>query len=94
MAAASAPAAVVVNAPITEPSGAMPFDFTKPPAIEGFTPVSRRNDENFKEKLLRKTQENPFVPIGELQVTTRAQSRLQLMQVEYNIQYIQNSIFW
>ncbi|CAL8270200.1 unnamed protein product [Boreogadus saida] len=62
MAAASTPA--VVNSPITQQSGAMPFDFSKPPVIEGFTPVSRRKDETFKEKLLRKTKENPFVPIG------------------------------
>ena len=64
MAAASTPA--VVNAPITQQSGATPFDFSKPPVIEGFTPVSRRKDETFKEKLLRKTKDNPFVPIGEL----------------------------
>ncbi|CAL8263593.1 unnamed protein product [Lota lota] len=62
MAAASTPA--VANAPITQQSGKVPFDYSKPPTIEGFTPVTRRKDETFKEKLLRKTKENPFVPIG------------------------------
>ncbi|CAL8355861.1 unnamed protein product [Merluccius merluccius] len=62
MAAASTPS--VASAPITQPSGAVPFDFSQPPSIEGFTPLAKRKEETFKEKLLRKTQENPFVPIG------------------------------
>lgn len=46
--------------------GPLPFDFSQPPIIEGFTPQPRFKDETFKEKFLRKTKENPFVPIGEL----------------------------
>lgn len=44
--------------------GPLPFDFSQPPIIEGFTPQPRFKDETFKEKFLRKTKENPFVPIG------------------------------
>ncbi|XP_010898537.1 HIG1 domain family member 2A, mitochondrial [Esox lucius] len=40
------------------------FDITKPPVIEGFTPLSRPREETFQEKFMRKTKENPFVPIG------------------------------
>ncbi|KAM6976616.1 HIG1 domain family member 2A, mitochondrial [Aplochiton taeniatus] len=43
---------------------AVPFDFSKPPVIEGFTPLSRPREETFKEKFIRKTKDNPFVPIG------------------------------
>ncbi|CAB1419658.1 unnamed protein product [Pleuronectes platessa] len=35
-----------------------------PPVIEGFNPSILTRDETFKEKLSRKTKENPFVPIG------------------------------
>ncbi|XP_036933272.1 HIG1 domain family member 2A, mitochondrial [Acanthopagrus latus] len=41
----------------------VPFDF-QPPVIEGFDPSPRVKDETSKEKFLRKTKENPFVPIG------------------------------
>ncbi|MEE6479882.1 hypothetical protein FKM82_012402 [Ascaphus truei] len=34
------------------------------PVIEGFTPSTYKDDEGFKNKFLRKIQENPFVPIG------------------------------
>lgn len=44
----------------------MPFDFERPPMIEGFSPLPRAKDETFKEKFTRKTKENPFVPIGQL----------------------------
>ncbi|XP_043925302.1 HIG1 domain family member 2A, mitochondrial [Protopterus annectens] len=40
------------------------FDPTKPPKIEGFAPGARPKDEGFKDKFIRKSKENPFVPIG------------------------------
>ncbi|XP_060693116.1 HIG1 domain family member 2A, mitochondrial [Hemiscyllium ocellatum] len=42
------------------------LDLTKPPDIEGFTPLSKPKEEGFQEKFIRKTKENPFVPIGML----------------------------
>uniref|UniRef100_A0A4W5JAZ6 Uncharacterized protein n=1 Tax=Hucho hucho TaxID=62062 RepID=A0A4W5JAZ6_9TELE len=42
------------------------FDISQPPDIEGFTPLSRPREETFQEKFMRKSKENPFVPIGEL----------------------------
>lgn len=47
-------------------SGQIPFDPSRPPDIEGFIPLSRAREESFQEKFIRKTKENPFVPIGEL----------------------------
>lgn len=47
-------------------SGPVPFDFSQPPMIEGFSPLPRVKEETFKEKFIRKTKENPFVPIGQL----------------------------
>ncbi|KAG9263815.1 HIG1 domain family member 2A, mitochondrial [Astyanax mexicanus] len=44
--------------------GAAAFNPGSPPVIEGFTPLPRQKEESFKEKFLRKTKENPFVPIG------------------------------
>ncbi|XP_004679302.2 PREDICTED: HIG1 domain family member 2A, mitochondrial [Condylura cristata] len=41
-----------------------PFDPSKPPVIEGFSPSVYSTTETFKEKLIRKTRENPVVPIG------------------------------
>ncbi|XP_037357300.1 HIG1 domain family member 2A, mitochondrial [Talpa occidentalis] len=41
-----------------------PFDPSKPPVIEGFSPSVYSTTESFKEKLIRKTRENPVVPIG------------------------------
>ncbi|XP_062044644.1 HIG1 domain family member 2A, mitochondrial [Lepus europaeus] len=41
-----------------------PFEPSHPPVIEGFSPSVYRNPEGFKEKFLRKTRENPLVPIG------------------------------
>lgn len=64
--AASPTAAVPVRASKTSPSGPVPFDFSQPPIIEGFNPLPRVKDETFKEKFIRKTKENPFVPIGQL----------------------------
>ena len=46
--------------------GPIPFDISKPPIIEGFTPLPRHREEGFKDKFIRKTKENPFVPIGKL----------------------------
>ncbi|XP_006631992.1 HIG1 domain family member 2A, mitochondrial [Lepisosteus oculatus] len=45
-------------------SGSVGFDLTKPPVIEGFAPAPRPREEGFKAKFIRKTKENPFVPIG------------------------------
>uniref|UniRef100_A0A8C6TN22 HIG1 hypoxia inducible domain family, member 2A n=1 Tax=Neogobius melanostomus TaxID=47308 RepID=A0A8C6TN22_9GOBI len=42
----------------------IPFDFSQPPIIEGFTPPPRIKEEGFQEKFIRKTKENPFVPLG------------------------------
>ncbi|XP_054453222.1 HIG1 domain family member 2A, mitochondrial [Anoplopoma fimbria] len=50
--------------PKSSPPAFVPFDFSQPPVIEGFNPLQRARDEGFKEKFLRKTKENPFVPIG------------------------------
>ncbi|TNN37998.1 HIG1 domain family member 2A [Liparis tanakae] len=46
------------------PAAFAPFDFSQPPDIEGFSRLPAARDETFKEKFLRKTKENPFVPIG------------------------------
>ncbi|XP_034399291.1 HIG1 domain family member 2A, mitochondrial [Cyclopterus lumpus] len=48
----------------SSPPAFVPFDFSQPPTIEGFSHLPRAKDETFKEKFLRKTKENPFVPIG------------------------------
>ncbi|KAM8849013.1 HIG1 domain family member 2A, mitochondrial [Synchiropus picturatus] len=45
-------------------SAPVPFDFSQPPVIEGFTPLPRIKEETFQEKFLRKGKENPFVPLG------------------------------
>ncbi len=66
MAAATATTATPEQTPKTSPSVPVPFDLSQPPVIEGFSPLPRIKDETFKEKFLRKTKENPFVPIGEL----------------------------
>ncbi|XP_062875062.1 HIG1 domain family member 2A, mitochondrial [Trichomycterus rosablanca] len=63
MAAASSPVdrdqAVKASA-----SGASVFDLSDPPVIEGFSPLHRPKEEGFRDKFIRKTKENPFVPIG------------------------------
>lgn len=48
----------------------VPFDFSQPPLIDGFNPSPKAKDDTFKEKFIRKTKENPFVPIGELHNVT------------------------
>ncbi|XP_022607784.1 HIG1 domain family member 2A, mitochondrial [Seriola dumerili] len=59
MAAATTPA-VPEQAPKT-PLSEIP---NGPPIIEGFNVYPKFQDETFKEKLMRKTKQNPFVPIG------------------------------
>lgn len=63
--AASVPTAPEQNGN-TSLSASVPFDFDRPPIIEGFNPLPRIKDETFKEKFTRKFKENPFVPIGQL----------------------------
>ncbi|XP_055451749.1 HIG1 domain family member 2A, mitochondrial [Psammomys obesus] len=41
-----------------------PFNPSQAPVIEGFSPTVYSNPEGFKEKFIRKTRENPMVPIG------------------------------
>ncbi|XP_032032161.1 putative HIG1 domain family member 2B [Hylobates moloch] len=41
-----------------------PFESSKPPIFEGFSPTVYSNSEGFKEKFFRKTRENLVVPIG------------------------------
>ncbi|XP_072549172.1 HIG1 domain family member 2A, mitochondrial [Salminus brasiliensis] len=48
----------------TAARGAAAFNPGSPPVIEGFTPLPRHREEGFQEKFMRKTKENPFVPIG------------------------------
>ncbi|XP_076842539.1 HIG1 domain family member 2A, mitochondrial [Brachyhypopomus gauderio] len=48
----------------TAPPAVIAFDLARPPVIEGFTPLPRPKEEGFKDKFIRKTKENPFVPIG------------------------------
>lgn len=64
--AAAAPTAVPepVLVPVPKSNSPVAFDFSQPPVIEGFTPLSRPREETFKEKFKRKTKENPFVPLG------------------------------
>jgi len=64
MAAATPPATAPIPVPEQAAGPPVIFDFSKPPVIEGFTPLPRQKEETFKEKFLRKTGENPFVPIG------------------------------
>lgn len=59
----------------TSLSASVPFDFDRPPIIEGFSPLPRVKDETFKEKFIRKTKENPFVPIGQLHKLRNTQSQ-------------------
>ncbi|XP_049589516.1 HIG1 domain family member 2A, mitochondrial [Syngnathus scovelli] len=64
--AASTTPVIADQTPTTSASGRgnIPFDISHPPIIEGFNPLPRVKDETFKEKFLRKTKDNPFVPIG------------------------------
>lgn len=47
-----------------------PFDPSRAPVIEGFNPTVYANPETFKDKFIRKTRENPVVPIGKCAVGT------------------------
>ncbi|XP_029917213.1 HIG1 domain family member 2A, mitochondrial [Myripristis murdjan] len=62
--AAATPPAMSEETANTPPPGAVPFDFSQPPVIEGFSPLPKLKEETFQEKFIRKTKENPFVPIG------------------------------
>ncbi|KAG5852975.1 HIG1 domain family member 2A, mitochondrial [Anguilla rostrata] len=62
MAAITTP--VAAEQSTAQKSDTVVFDITKPPVIEGFTPLPRAKEEGFKDKFIRKTKENPFVPIG------------------------------
>lgn len=64
--AATPSAAVPEQAADLPPTAPVPFDLSRPPVIDGFSPLPRVKDETFKEKFIRKTKENPFVPIGQL----------------------------
>lgn len=56
------PAAVAPD--MATPGPMTPEAPSQPPVIEGFSPSVYGNPETFKEKFLRKTRENPMVPIG------------------------------
>uniref|UniRef100_A0A8C1GPI0 HIG1 hypoxia inducible domain family, member 2A n=1 Tax=Cyprinus carpio TaxID=7962 RepID=A0A8C1GPI0_CYPCA len=62
MATATTP--VGQDQPTTADPSPVVFDLSQPPVIEGFAPLPRAKEENFKDKFIRKTKENPFVPIG------------------------------
>lgn len=62
MATAAAP--VSPDQPGKSASPPVLLDLSQPPVIEGFSPTSRTREEGFKDKFIRKTKENPFVPIG------------------------------
>ncbi|XP_004611497.1 HIG1 domain family member 2A, mitochondrial [Sorex araneus] len=49
---------------------AAPFDPSQPPVIEGFSPTVFEPTESVKDKFIRKTRENPLVPIGCLGTAT------------------------
>ncbi|XP_035017665.1 HIG1 domain family member 2A, mitochondrial [Hippoglossus stenolepis] len=57
-------AATTSGAPGLAAQAPLPGFDEGPPIIEGFNPSILTRDETFKEKLQRKTKENPFVPIG------------------------------
>ncbi|KAL2077618.1 hypothetical protein ACEWY4_027122 [Coilia grayii] len=61
---AAAPTVSQEQASKTGPQAPIPFDISKPPVIEGFAPLPRQKEEGFKDKFIRKTKENPFVPLG------------------------------
>lgn len=66
---ATAPSPVGQDQP-SKATAPIVFDVSQPPVIEGFTPLTRAlREESFKDKFIRKTKENPFVPIGELHKT-------------------------
>lgn len=66
MAAATATPAAPEQTATAQAPGQASFNLSQPPVIEGFSPLTKAKDESFKEKFLRKTKENPFVPIGGL----------------------------
>ncbi|KAG9339303.1 hypothetical protein JZ751_023857 [Albula glossodonta] len=65
MAAATTPAPVGQGQTAkSETAVPVVFDISKPPIVEGFSPFPMPKEEGFKEKFIRKTKENPFVPLG------------------------------
>lgn len=68
----------------TSLSASVPFDFDRPPIIEGFSPLPRVKDETFKEKFIRKTKENPFVPIGQLHKLRNTETKLSQSGMSYS----------
>ncbi|XP_068596660.1 HIG1 domain family member 2A, mitochondrial [Brachionichthys hirsutus] len=63
MAASVAPAAPDRTSQTASPTQGA-FNLSEPPVIDGFTASSKITNETSKEKFMRKTKENPFVPIG------------------------------
>lgn len=88
MAAAATPG-VAEQTPGAAPRGAVPFDLSQAPNIEGFNPLPKVKDETFKEKFARKTKENPFVPIGELHKRRKALHRKVTTAVCYVLYFTQ-----
>lgn len=88
MAAAATPG-VAEQTPGAAPRGAVPFDLSQAPNIEGFNPLPKVKDETFKEKFARKTKENPFVPIGELHKRRKALHRKVTAAVCYVLYFTQ-----
>lgn len=91
MAASPAPAALERKGD-TSFSSSVPFNVDRPPIIEGFSPLPRAKDETFKEKFIRKTKENPFVPIGQLHKLRNASELLP--GVERFTQHLQEAFQW
>ncbi|XP_068182166.1 HIG1 domain family member 2A, mitochondrial [Antennarius striatus] len=60
----AAPLAPVAQTSKTASPGQDGFDISQQPVIEGFRPLPKHKVESFQEKFMRKTKENPFVPIG------------------------------
>lgn len=48
----------------------VPFHPSQPPVIEGFSPSVFEPVESVKDKFVRKTRENPLVPIGKREAGT------------------------
>lgn len=77
MAATTSPVTPEQTAKVS-PTATVPFDFSQPPVIEGFTPLPKIREETFKEKFIRKTKENPFVPIGQLHKRVSQQGKVDI----------------
>ncbi|XP_077434151.1 HIG1 domain family member 2A, mitochondrial [Vanacampus margaritifer] len=64
--AASASPAVADQASTTAASvrATVPFDLSRPPVIEGFSPLPMYHNEAPNERTMRKMKDNPIIPIG------------------------------